>query len=135
MDNCLFCAIVANTTPSYTVFEDEYTQAFLDIFPSTSGHVVVILKKHGWAITDYTQEELGFLMGTVQKVVRALTQVYKTDVFTIGINHKEEHGVHHLHIHVLPRFPDDGGSVIQSVVTKDNTASLTDIASKIKKAI
>lgn len=135
MDNCLFCKIVSGSSPSYTVYEDEKTKAFLDIFPSTPGHVVVILKKHGWAIDDYTPEELGILMGAVQKVVGALKVVFKTEVFTIGINHKEEQGVHHLHIHVLPRFSDDGGSVIQSVVEKDGKRTLTEIAEQVKKAI
>ncbi|MFZ2024839.1 MAG: HIT family protein [Microgenomates group bacterium] len=135
MDNCLFCNIVAGSSPSYTVYEDDKTKAFLDIFPSTQGHVVVILKKHGWAIGDYTPEELGTLMGTVQKVVAALTVAFKTEVFTIGMNHKEENGVHHLHIHVLPRFFDDKGSVIQSVVEREGKDSLTETQEKIKKEI
>ena len=135
MDNCLFCKIVANTSPSYTVSEDEYTRAFLDIFPATTGHVVVILKKHGWTILDYSPEELSYLLSSVQKVVRALTATYKTDVFTLGINHKEEQGVHHLHMHVFPRFPDDGGGVIQSIVEKGAKEPLTEIAEKIKKEI
>lgn len=117
------------------MYEDDHTKAFLDIFPSTPGHVVIILKKHGWSILDYTPEELSYLMTTVQKVVRALTAVYKTDVFTIGTNHKEPAGVHHLHVHVLPRFSDDRGDVIQSVVTKSGTESFIDIAKKIQNAI
>ena len=132
MDSCLFCKIIANDVPSYTVYEDEYTRAFLDIFPSTTGHVVVILKKHGWTILDYTPEELASLMATVQKIVRALTATYKTEVFTLGVNHKEEQGVHHLHIHVLPRFPDDKGGVIQSIVEKEVKEALPAIAEKIK---
>lgn len=134
-DTCLFCSIVNHTASSYTVYEDDATHAFLDIFPSTEGHVIVVLKKHGWSILDYTEQELGLLMGTVQKVVRALTSVYKTEVFTIGVNHKEEQGVHHLHVHVLPRFSDDKGGVIQSVVEKDSTTSLADIAQLVKDAI
>ena len=135
MDSCLFCKIIANDVPSYTVYEDEYTRAFLDIFPSTTGHVVVILKKHGWTILDYTPEELASLMATVQKIVRALTATYKTEVFTLGVNHKEEQGVHHLHIHVLPRFSDDKGGVIQSIVEKEVKEALPAIVEKIKKEI
>jgi len=135
MDSCLFCKIIANDVPSYMVYEDEYTRAFLDIFPSTTGHVVVILKKHGWTILDYTPEELASLMATVQKIVRALTATYKTEVFTLGVNHKEEQGVHHLHIHVLPRFSDDKGGVIQSIVEKEVKEALPAIAEKIKKEI
>lgn len=135
MDKCLFCRIIENEIPSYTVYEDEHTRAFLDIMPRVPGHTVAILKKHGWTILDYTPEELSHLMETVQKVVTALTAVYKTEVFTLGINHKEEQGVHHLHIHVLPRFPDDGGGVIQSIVEKETKEPLPDIQEKIRKAI
>lgn len=135
MDNCLFCKIVANVAPSYTVYEDEHTRVFLDIYPSVPGHTIVILKKHGWTILDYSPEELSQLMETVQKVVRALTTVYKTDVFTLGINHREEQGVHHLHVHVLPRNSRDGGGVIQSIVETDVKETLTDIAKKIQQAI
>lgn len=135
MDNCLFCRIVRNEILSYTVYEDEHTRAFLDIMPRVPGHTVVICKKHGWTILDYTPEELSHLLATAQKVVRALTIVYKTDVFTLGINHKEEQGVHHLHIHVLPRFPDDKGGVIQSIVEIDVKEPLSEIAKKIQQAI
>jgi len=135
MDNCLFCKIVTNEVPSYTVYEDQHTRAFLDIYPSVPGHTIVILKKHGWTILDYSPEEFSHLMATVQKVVRAITVIYKTEVFTLGINHKEEQGVHHLHVHVLPRFPGDGGGVIQSIVEKEVKESLTGIAEKIKKEI
>jgi len=135
MDKCLFCRIIENEIPSYTVYEDKHTRAFLDIYPSVPGHTVVILKKHGWTILDHTPEELSHLLATAQKVVRALTIVYKTEVFTLGINHKEEQGVHHLHIHVLPRFSDDEGGVIQSIVEKNVKEPLPEIAEKIKKAM
>ena len=131
----MFCKLVRNEIPSYTVYEDAYTRAFLDIYPSVPGHTVVISKKHGWTILDYTQEELSHVMETVQKAVTALTKVYKTEVFTIGMNHKEPSGVHHLHIHVLPRFSDDGGGVIQSIVENDVKEPLPDITERIRKAM
>jgi len=133
MSNCLFCRLIANEIPSYTVYEDESTRAFLDIMPRSSGHTMVILKKHGWSLSDYDEKDLASLMRAVQKVVRALTRTYQTEVFTIGINHKEEAGVHHLHIHVIPRFPDDGGGVIQSIVHKEADAPLPEVCEKIKK--
>jgi len=135
MDECIFCKLVSNQIPSYTVYEDQWSRAFLDIFPSAPGHVAVVLKKHGWTLLDYTPDELKRLWSTVQKVVPALTVVYKTEIFTIGINHKELKGVHHLHVHIIPRFPDDRGGVIQSIVEKEVKEPLGDIAEKIKKAI
>jgi histidine triad (HIT) family protein len=90
MSNCLFCRLVTNEIPSYTVHEDSETRAFLDIMPCTPGHTMVILKKHGDTILDYTDEELGSLWRAVQKVTKALEKTFKTRIFTIGINHGEK---------------------------------------------
>jgi len=118
MEDCLFCSIVSGSVPSYCVFEDEWTKAFLDIYPSAPGHTMVILKKHGWALSDYMEEELIPLWNTVRRISIALEQAYHLDVQTIGINHREPNGVHHLHIHLIPRTPDDEGGVIQSIVKR-----------------
>ncbi len=135
MEPCLFCKVVNNEIPSYTVYEDAYTKAFLDIYPSAPGHVVLILKKHGWGIDDYSPEDLQPLWSTMQKVLKALTAVYKTEVFSIGSNHKEAQGVHHFHIHIIPRFSDDNGGVIQSLVEKEVKEPLPAIADALKKHI
>ena len=135
MLNCLFCRLVKNETPSYTVYEDGETRAFLDIMPCTPGHMMVILKKHGETIHDYSKDEMGALWLSVQKVTRALEQTFKTHVFTIGINHGEQAGVHHLHIHIIPRFPDDRGGVIQSIVNNEPKEGLTEVQRKIVQNI
>jgi len=131
MSTCLFCRLVQNEIPSYTVYEDERTRAFLDIEPRAPGHTMVVLKKHGITVLDYSQDELGRLFASVQKIIQALTKTFKTDVFTIGINHGEEAGVHHLHVHVIPRFPDDKGGVIQSIVKNEGKEGLLEIQKKI----
>jgi histidine triad (HIT) family protein len=133
MESCLFCRLVANEIPSYTVYEDRETRAFLDILPCNYGHTIVILKKHGETILDYSKDEMGVLWSSVQKVTKALEKTFKTSVFTIGINHGEKAGVHHLHIHIIPRFPDDGGGVIQSIVKKETKIPLPEACEKIKR--
>jgi histidine triad (HIT) family protein len=132
-DSCLFCRLVKNEIPSYTVYEDGETRAFFDIGPSAPGHTMVILKKHGVTILDHSTDELGKLMNSVQKVVRGLAKTLKTEVFTIGINHGEELGVHHLHVHVIPRFQDDRGGVIQSIVRNEPKEGLTELLEKVRK--
>jgi diadenosine tetraphosphate (Ap4A) HIT family hydrolase len=71
----------------------------------------------------------------VQKVTKALEKTFKTSVFTIGINYGEVSGVHHLHIHIIPRFPDDGGGVIQSIVKKEGKEGLLETQKKIREHI
>ena len=118
MNDCIFCKIIANEIPSYTVYEDADTKAFLDIFGATDGHTMVILKKHGETILSYTPKELGQLWTTVQKVAAGVEKAFDTKILSIGINHGEPQGVKHLHVHILPRFEGDGGGIMQSLPGK-----------------
>jgi diadenosine tetraphosphate (Ap4A) HIT family hydrolase len=56
----------------------------------------------------------------------------RTDSITIGINHKEEKGVPHLHIHLIPRFKSDGGKVIQSLPDSKISEELTKTLDKLR---
>ena len=46
MDNCIFCKIVKGEIPSYTIYEDEIVKCFLDINPLSTGHTLIVPKKH-----------------------------------------------------------------------------------------
>jgi len=134
MSDCIFCLVVNQKSPSYKVYEDGDTYAFLDINQSSPGHTMVVLKKHGYSILDYSQEELGKIMATVQKVAEKIKKAFKTDAITIGINHEEKKGMPHLHIHLIPRWDSDGGGIVQSVVKNPAKESLTSIADRLRKA-
>ncbi len=133
MKACIFCKVIAHEVPGYFVLEEKEYVAFLDIFGSTDGHTMVVPRKHGNNILDYSSKELGELMAGVQKVTQKLEIALKTGSITIGINHKEEKGVPHLHIHLIPRFKNDGGGVIQGVVKRQISRDLGKIAEKIRK--
>jgi histidine triad (HIT) family protein len=136
MNDCIFCKIVANEIPSYTVYEDSDTRAFLDIYGATDGHAMVILKKHGETIHDYSTSELGVLWASVQKVASGIEKAFRTVILSIGINHNEPKGVHHLHVHIMPRFPNDGGGIMQSLPGRKLTDKDFDaVARKIKNNI
>jgi histidine triad (HIT) family protein len=134
MDNCIFCKLVKKEIPSLVVYEDADTVAFMELNPSAPGHVMVILKKHGNNILEYSEVELGNLMGSVQKVTAKIEKALNPDSITIGINHKERRGVPHLHVHLIPRWEDDKGGIIQSLVKNKPTESREIIADKIRKA-
>lgn len=134
MTNCIFCKLVNKEIPSLAVYEDENTISFMELNPSAPGHVMVILKKHGNNVLEYSQEELGILMGSVQNVTQKIEKALEPDSITIGINHKERRGVPHLHIHLIPRWENDKGGIIQSVVKNPPNESREVIAEKIRKA-
>ncbi len=131
--DCIFCKINAGETPSYTVYEDKATRAFLDVFPATDGHVLVMHKRHEEKITGYVTEELGAIFATVQKVARALEQEFGTTILSIGINHGEPTGMHHMHVHLLPRFPGDGGGIMQTLPGKKSQEDVKKVAQRIRE--
>ena len=116
MKDCIFCKVIAKEVPGHFVLEEKEFVAFLDIFGSTPGHTLVVPRRHGYSVLEYSEKELGVFMCGVQDVAKKLKKSLKTDSITIGINHEEEKGVPHLHIHLIPRFNSDGGKVLQSLV-------------------
>lgn len=136
MNDCLFCRIIQGELPSHTIYEDADTKSFLDIFGATDGHAMVILKKHGVTIHDYTQDELGKLWTTAQKVSKAIEIAFHTTYLSIGINHGEPNGVKHLHVHIMPRFEGDGGGIIQSLPGKKlENKNFSEVAETIRQCI
>jgi len=118
MNDCIFCKLLRKEMPSYPVYEDEHTFAFIDIFGATDGHVCVIHKRHEPKMTGLSDEEVQDLFVAVKKVALAIEKAYRTEILTIGINHGEPAGVKHIHVHIMPRYEGDGGGIIQSLPAK-----------------
>lgn len=135
MTDCIFCKIVGSEVPSYTVYQNSETCAFLDIIPSAPGHTVVVHKRHADKVFDYTKKELGEVMQTVSLVASALEKTFQTTILSIGINHGEPTGVRHLHVHIIPRLADDKGGAMQTLVKIPLNESLTEIQERIVKHI
>lgn len=107
--------------------------AFLDINPRAVGHAMVIPKAHAANILDLPAEEVSPLFSAVKAVTTKIQKALNPDGFTIGMNHGDASGqtVKHLHVHIIPRWKDDGGGSIHSVVNKSGTESVEDIQKKI----
>lgn len=135
--DCLFCKIACKEIVANIVYEDKDTLAFLDIHPRSPGHCVIIPKKHAVNILDLDDALVGPTFLTVKAVSAILNVALKTDGFTIGINHGRTSGqeIDHLHIHIIPRFINDGGASMQSIVNNPPKESLSQIANKIKNNV
>lgn len=132
--DCLFCRIIKKEISAEIVYEDDRSLAILDITPRAPGHTMVIPKVHSQTISDLSENELGLLFETVKKVIKLIQRGLKPEGFTIGINHGRISGqvIDHLHIHIIPRFKDDGGGSIHSVVYNPPKESLREIKKKIE---
>lgn len=108
--DCIFCKILEGGLPSYKVYEDSNTLAFLDIFPINPGHVLIIPKNHFTDIFDTPEKDMQNLIATARKIVPAVMKATKADAINIGMNNKPASGqvVMHSHLHVIPRYKTDG---------------------------
>lgn len=132
--DCLFCKIGNKEIPSEIIYEDDSAFAILDIHPIAPGHSMVMPKKHSETILDLEDREFAPLFSSVRNVTKLLQEVFAPDGFTIGINHGKAGGqvVDHLHIHVIPRFQNDGGGSIHSVVDNKPSETIQEIAERIR---
>lgn len=127
--DCIFCKIVAGDIPSYTVYSDGSAVAFLDIFPHAKGHTVVIHKEHAPRVEDTTEQALAQVMLAVKKSMEKIQTALAPDGFNVGINDGVVAGqaVPHLHIHILPRWKNDGGGSVHSIIKNSGSEKVADV--------
>ena len=110
MENCIFCKIVKGEIPSNKVYEDDKTIAFLDINPVSKGHTLVIPKNHCNDIFDMREEDAKAVMAASKRVANAAMQrLGAAGVNLLNANRKAAgQEVFHYHMHVIPRYENDG---------------------------
>ena len=108
--DCLFCDIIAGKIPSHKVAEDEHAFAFLDIHPLTKGHCLVIPKKHSEDIFDIPEEDLHAGASMAKSLAeKCKKNLGATAVQLVNASGKDaEQSVFHFHLHVIPRYTNDG---------------------------
>jgi len=113
MSSCIFCDIVAGKAPARKVYEDEHTLAFLDLYPISRGHCLVIPKKHVQWFTDIEAQDgiAGPFLKSVYVVARKVKKAFKCRHVTLLLR-----GTRVPHVHML---------IIPSVEGEENTMDKT----------
>ena len=109
-DSCIFCAIADGRAPAEVVYEDEHTVAFMDINPAAKGHVLVIPKRHARDLFDVSEEDVQHVMRAVLRVARAIEKALRPDGLNLmhATRRAAFQSVYHFHVHVIPRWWNDG---------------------------
>jgi len=107
--DCIFCKIIAGEIPSFKIYEDDATFAFMDINPASEGHALVIPKEHSADVYGISDEAIASTVITAKKVAAAIDETLSPG----GMNLVQANGpaaaqsVFHFHMHVLPRGEGD----------------------------
>jgi len=136
MPQCIFCDIASGKTPGHIVYETGRAMAFLDIHPLTDGHTMVIPRAHYQRLVDMPPDVTADVFAAVQTVARKITAALGAKDFTIGLNDGPGAGqvVPHLHVHVIPRVPGDGGGNIHSIIRRPPRVGLDEIRARLRNA-
>lgn len=110
----IFAQIIRGEAPCYTLYEDEEVLAFLDVFPQSFGHTLVIPKRAAArTILEIDAASLSKVMAVVQK----LTAVIVAELEPVGVQVAQFNGapagqtVFHIHVHIVPRYAGEALSV------------------------
>jgi histidine triad (HIT) family protein len=101
---CVFCSIIARESPAFVVYEDTATMAFLDLFPFTRGHLLVVPKHHGARLTDLPTPSQTALVQTLDRMCRRAERL--TPDYNVALNAGASAGqiIFHVHFHIIPRY-------------------------------
>ena len=101
----IFAKIICGDAPCVKVHEDNETLSFMDVFPQTRGHTLVIPKNTSARnFLEFPQERIGPYMARVQTIAQAVVKALEPDGVRIMQFNGEASGqsVYHLHFHILP---------------------------------
>lgn len=112
-ENCIFCKLAGGEIPTDTLYEDEDFRVILDANPAAKGHALIIPKEHYANLYELDDELAGKVLVLAKKMITKLTDILGCDGYNIVQNNGEAAGqtVFHFHMHLIPRFKDDGVGV------------------------
>jgi len=105
----VFARILRGEIPSVTVWEDEHVLVFMDVFPQSEGHVLIISKTStARTLREIDADALARVTAAVQRTARAVEKALRPEGFQIMQLNGEAGGqtVFHLHFHIIPRWSD-----------------------------
>ena len=126
--DCLFCKIINGEIPSYTVYEDEIVKCFLDINLNTNGHILIVPKKHFTDVEDIDSDTICHIHEIQKKMYNLVKEKLNCEGCTFAQNNGIAQDVKHYHMHMMPRYKDDGW---KNIYSKD-LINVEEIYNKIK---
>ena len=135
--DCIFCKIAKKEIPSKIITETNRSIAFLDAFPLSRGHTLVIPKRHYEKVQDMTDMDNTDLFNTVHKVISKVDKL--TGATLLAIHNGKDSGqeIPHVHVHLIPRQPSDHAGPVHSMFKdrpKLSDEELDELYAKIKSS-
>ncbi len=111
MAETIFAKIIAGKAPCHRVYEDEAVLAFLDIFPVSRGHTLVVPKEPAERLHQLSDASAAAVGTVLPRICRAvLSATGAVDYNILQNNGAPAHqAVMHVHFHIIPKYSGGGG--------------------------
>ena len=136
---CIFCQKpqAEKDEENLIFYRGKYNFGILNLYPYTSGHLMIVPYRHAAALNEAAPEALSELMELTRRAELALTQVYRPRGINVGVNIGECAGAGiagHIHMHVLPRWPGDVNFMTAIGETRVLAEEIATTYAKLKEA-
>jgi len=137
---CVLCRIVDSGPPSPdngVVWRGAHALAVLNLYPYTSGHLLVLPVRHLATLGDLAAEESAALWDATRVAVAAITAAYDPDGINVGANLGRAAGAgipEHLHLHALPRWSGDTNFMTSVAGTRVHSQDLAEAWRRLRAA-
>jgi len=116
--DCVFCNIIKGKIPARKIIETEKSLAFLDAFPLTKGHTLVIPKNHYSKIQEMSKDDNTDLYETVRVLTSKIECLFSSSLIAVHNGKESGQEVPHVHVHIIPRSSEDGAGAVHSMFRK-----------------
>ena len=139
-EGCIFCdkSKAENDRENLVVFRGERCFAILNLFPYTTGHIMIAPYEHADTIEKLDPETLTEMMVVAQRSVSAIRDAFGPEGFNLGINISRVAGAgieDHLHLHLVPRWAGDNNFMAVIAETRVLPRTLDDVWLALKDKI
>ena len=137
MSDCIFCQIIAGESPASVFYEDDIVLGLMTIGPVTSGHSMILPKKHFTYMADMDEETGRHLFTITQRTAAAIRQSSircEGNNLFLADGEAASQEVFHLHMHIFPRYRGDSFKLVADWKNKPPRDELDQVAGQIKSA-
>ena len=113
--DCIFCKIIAGDIKVKILGETSYSICFLDAFPLTKGHVLVIPKRHHQKIQNMSVDENSDLFSLVHLMISKVDSISGATLLAVHNGKDAGQEIPHVHVHLVPRSNSDSAGPIHSM--------------------
>ena len=136
---CVFCAALESedSPENLIIHRGERVYVILNLYPYSSGHLMVVPYQHCQELAELPQETLEEMICTASKAVALLKSIYHPQGFNLGMNIGAPGGAGiagHLHMHVVPRWSGDANFISVIGQTRVLPETLEETYERLKAA-